>query len=40
MASKKGHSMNDMGKDESLMQNTVVRFVKGTTVGFVVSAML
>ena len=32
--------MNELGKDESLMQSTVVRFVKGTTVGFVVSAML
>ena len=40
MATKKGNSMNDMGKDESLMQASVVRFIKGTTVGFVVSAML
>ena len=33
-------SMNAMGEDESLMQNTIIRFVKGTTVGLVASAML
>lgn len=36
----KAHSMNAMDENESLMQHTVVRFVKGTTVGLVASAML
>lgn len=34
------HSMNAMDENESLMQHTVLRFVKGTTVGLVASAML
>lgn len=33
-------SMNSMGENESLMQSTVVRFVKGTAVGLIASAML
>lgn len=36
----KAHSMNAMDENESLMQHTVIRFVKGTTVGLVASAML
>jgi hypothetical protein len=37
---RKAQSMNAMDENESLMQHTVVRFVKGTTVGLVASAML
>ena len=36
----KARSLNDMGDDESLMGGTVVRFIKGTTVGLVASALL
>lgn len=36
----KAHSMNAMDENESLMRHTVVRFVKGTTVGLVASAVL
>jgi len=36
----KAHSMNAMDENESLMQHTVIRFVKGTTVGLVASAVL
>lgn len=32
--------MNAMGENESIMQNTVIRFVKGTIVGTVASALL
>ena len=36
----KGRSMNAMDESESLTQHTMVRFIKGATVGLVASAML
>jgi hypothetical protein len=32
--------MNTIGKDESIMKHSVIRFVKGASVGLVASALL
>ena len=37
---RQGTGMNAMHGEESLMQHTLLRFIKGTTVGLVASAML
>jgi hypothetical protein len=32
--------MNTIGEDESIMKHSIIRFVKGASVGFVSSALL